>query len=526
MTFLEELRRRSIFRVGIAYVVAAWILLQVLDVIGEILELPPWGGKLLLVIIIVGFFVTIFVSWAYELTPEGIKRESEVDRSQPITPHTGRKLDRLIIVLLLLALGYFVVDRFVFGPARDADRIEEARQTTADIPAEPSVTPAAIAAGTPSIAVLPFVNMSDDKDYFADGLSEELLNMLANIPGLKVAGRTSSFMFKGKNEDLRAIAQALGVANVLEGSVRRSGDRLRITAQLVKADDGFHIWSQTYDRQMADVFDIQDDVARAISEALTVHLLPPEERPTDSAEAYVLYLEAVAMMQGADLSPVLEVIDAAIALDPDFAKAWELKAAYYWFTDSNAIAVSEAQRLSYDAATHALSLDSELPAARAYAAQSDSVVSSLQDYEALSELVRLQPSNVIGISSLLWLLIYQGYFERALEVADQGLAIDPLSPTLPVGRGDALMALGRRREAYEAWQLGVNRGNPAGALALARAEIQAGNDQAGVAWLEKWAALQGFGPWDAEAFLASARDPAPGRVLLAVKNRRHRHCYL
>jgi len=169
MSFWDELRRRNVFRVGIAYAVASWVLLQILDVIGEILELPAWGGKLLLTIIIAGFFVTLFVSWAYELTPDGVKRESEVDRSQSITPQTGRRLDRLIIVLLLLALGYFVVDKFVFGPARDAARLDEARQAPAAVPAEPAATPVTTTADTPSIAVLPFVNMSDDKDFFADG---------------------------------------------------------------------------------------------------------------------------------------------------------------------------------------------------------------------------------------------------------------------------------------------------------------------------------------------------------------------
>jgi len=255
-------------------------------------------------------------------------------------------------------------------------------------------------------------------------------------------------------------------------------------------------------------------VARAISGALKVHLLPPDDRPTDNAEAYGLYLEAVAMMQGADWGRVLELLDAALALDPTFARAWELKAAYYWFQGNGTIATSKAQRLTFDAASRALTLDPDLVAAQAYAASSDAVYSALQEYDALSELVRLQPSNVIGISTLNWDMIYMGYFERALELADQGLAIDPLSPTIPVGRGDALMALGRRQEAYEAWHLGVDRGSPTGALALAWAEIRRGNDQAGVAWLDKWVALRAFEPWDAGAFVANARDPATGKAFL------------
>jgi len=514
MAIFDELKRRNVFRVGIAYAVAAWVLLQVLDVVGEILELPAWGGKLLLAIIVAGFFVTLFVSWAYELTPEGLKRESEVDRSKSITPQTGRKLDRLIIVLLLLALGYFVVDKFVFGPTRDAARLEEALQATTTDSVERATATVATTIDTPSIAVLPFVNMSDDKDYFADGLSEELLNMLANMPGLKVAGRTSSFMFKGRNEDLREIGQALGVANVLEGSVRRSGERLRITAQLVKVDDGFHIWSETYDRQMADVFDIQDEVARAISEALKVHLLPPDERPTDNTEAYALYLEAMAMMQGADWSRVLQVLDAALALDPTFARAWELKAAYYWWQGNDAIGNSEAQRFTYEAATHALALDPDLVAARAYAATSDSVYSSLQAYDALLELVRLQPNNLVGVATLRWNMVYTGYFAKALDLVERALVIDPLSPNFAEARGDVLMALGRREEAIAAWQLGVERGNARAALKLAWAEIQAGSDQAGAAWLARFLALKGVKPWDANGFLADARDPVTGKAFL------------
>jgi len=518
VSFFSELKRRNVFRVGIAYTVAAWLVAQVLQMVFASFGTPGWAMKSVLVVLALGLPVALVFAWVYELTPEGLRREASVDPAKSITLQTARKLDRAIIVVLVLALGYFAVDKFLLAPAREQARLEAAKQqmATAVPAAEKAPAPASgAAAEEPSIAVLPFVNMSDDKDYFADGLSEELLNMLANIPGLKVAGRTSSFMFKGHNEDLREIGEKLGVANVLEGSVRRSGERLRITAQLVKAEDGFHIWSETYDRQMADVFDIQDDVARAISEALKVHLLAPEERPTENTEAYALYLEAVAMMQGTDWSRVLQDLDSAIALDPNFAKAWELKAAYYWFNgNSSTIATSEAQGLVFDAASHALALDPDLAAARAYAATSDAVFSMLQEYDALSELVRLQPNNLIGIDTLRWDMAYMGYFARALELADRALAIDPLSPTFPAGRGDALMALGRREEGFAAWQLGVERGDPTAALRLADAEILAGNDPAGVAWLKRYLVLRDIGPWDARAFIAHARDPATGKAFL------------
>jgi len=511
LSIFKELQRRNVFRVALGYVVSSWLLAQVADLVLDNIGAPAWVMQTIMLVLALGFPVVVFFSWAYEVTPDGIKRESEVDRAQSITHITARKLDRAIIAVLILAVAYFVFDKFFLSPAQEVSQNQTPAQTvtkTASGAQEP------LADANPSIAVLPFVNMSDDKDYFADGLSEELLNMLANIPGLKVAGRTSSFMFKGRNEDLREIGQALGVANILEGSVRRSGERLRITAQLVKADDGFHIWSETYDRRMADVFDIQDDVAQAISKALKVHLLPPEDRPTDNTGAYALYLEATAMMQGADWSRVLQVLDAALALDPKYARAWELKAAYYWFQGNGTIDNSEAQRLTFAAASQALALDPGLVAARAYAASSDAVYSLPQEYDALSELVRLQPNNLIGIGTLRWDMVYMGYFARALELADQALAVDPLSPIFPGDRGDALMALGRREEALVAWQLSVERGNTSRALTLASAEILAGNDQAAAAWLERYLALTGLGPWDASAFIAHARDPDTGKAFL------------
>jgi TolB-like protein len=512
MTFLEELRRRRVFRVGIAYVVAAWILLQVLDVIGEILELPPWGGKLLLVIIIVGFFVTIFVSWAYELTPEGIKRESEVDRGQSITPHTRRKLDRLIIVLLLVALGYFVVDKFAFGPARDADRVTEV------VPAEPSVSAAATSADTPSIAVLPFVNMSDDKDYFADGLSEELLNLLAKIPDLKVAGRTSSFAFKGKNEDLRTIGEALSVSHVLEGSVRRSGERLRITAQLIKVDDGYHIWSETYDRQMADIFDIQDEVSQAITDALKLHLSATAERPTENSEAYALYLEALALsiVFGADeIDQGLALLDRAIELDPGFAKAWELKANYYWIAGGWDIETPEAQMLVFDAATKALELDPSLKGARSFAITADPENWNwISEIEALYEFLRAEPDNVNAMLALTYDLTMVGYFNEAIAIADRIIELEPLAASGYHRKGDALSAAGRREEAQAAWLKAAKFGNDVAQRYLGSDQLIAGNDELGADYHATHFQLVGADPEVVRNLIKNARDPNTGKVFL------------
>ncbi|MDX1403929.1 MAG: hypothetical protein R3192_05305, partial [Woeseiaceae bacterium] len=239
MTFFAELKRRNVFRVGIAYVIVGWLLAQVAELAFDAYGAPEWVLKSVLFILLLGLPLALFFAWVFELTPEGIKLEKHVDRSQSITPQTGRKLDFIIIGVLVVAVGFLLVDKFLLSES-------------------PVASDEIMAMESQSIAVLPFVNMSDDDDYFADGLSEELLNLLAKIPDLKVAGRTSSFAFKGRNEDLREIGEALDVSKVLEGSVRRSGNRLRVTAQLVNVEDGYHLWSETYDRQMADIFDIQD----------------------------------------------------------------------------------------------------------------------------------------------------------------------------------------------------------------------------------------------------------------------------
>ncbi len=272
MALFEELKRRNVFRVAIAYVVVAWLALQVADVVLNNVEAPAWVFTVIVLVLGIVFPLVLVFAWAFEMTPEGLKREHDVDRTQSITTRTGRKLDLTVIAILTLAVGYFAYDRFISadgGPAPDefVDR---------------------------SIAVLPFVNMSSDEEqeYFADGLSEELLNLLAKIPELRVASRSSAFQFKGQRIDISVVAQQLNVAHILEGSVRKDGDRLRITAQLIKADDGFHMWSESYDRELSSVFAIQDEIANAVVDALRVELLgeAPKAAETDP-EAYALYLQ-------------------------------------------------------------------------------------------------------------------------------------------------------------------------------------------------------------------------------------------
>ncbi len=234
MSIFQELKRRNVFRVAAAYAVIGWLVAEVGALAFGTFEAPAWVMKVFGTFILLGFPFALFFAWAFELTPEGLKREKDVDRSQSITHVTGRKLDFFIIAVLIAVVAFFAVDKFWL----DTDQKATLSETPVD----------------KSIAVLPFVNMSDDasNEYFSDGISEEILNALAKVRDLKVAGRTSSFAFKDTNQDLRTIGQALGVSHILEGSVRKAGVRVRITAQLIKADDGFLLWSETCERELTE----------------------------------------------------------------------------------------------------------------------------------------------------------------------------------------------------------------------------------------------------------------------------------
>jgi TolB-like protein len=267
MSFFQELKRRNVFRVALGYVVLGWLLLQVTDVVVPILELPDWVDKLVLFLLLIGFPLVLFFAWAFELTPEGVKRESQVDRSQSIAPKTGRKLDFAIIAVLAMALAWFAWDKFSdrgSGSITGGDQVA-GTQGSEVIEPDPFST-------EKSVAVLPFVAMSSgaDDEYFADGLTEEILNSLAQLPELLVTARTSSFHFKGQEIPVTEIADKLGVGHIVEGSVRRSGERLRVTAQLVRAADGFHLWSENYDSTAEDTIQVQEDIAEKIAKAMDV----------------------------------------------------------------------------------------------------------------------------------------------------------------------------------------------------------------------------------------------------------------
>jgi len=332
MSLLDELKRRNVFRVGIAYVISAWVLLQFIDLVLENIQAPDWVMKVFMLALAIGFPLAVFFAWAFEMTPEGIKKEKDVDRSESITNQTGHKLDRSIIVVLLIAVVYFAWDNFAPAPSE----LKTTAETTQQV--------ATVEYAPKSIAVLPFADLSQAKDqeWFADGLAEEILNVLAKTPDLLVSSRTSSFRYKDSTLDLPDIAQELGVAHILEGSVRSSGKRIRVTAQLIRASDGFHVWSENYDRDVADMIEIQEDLALNIAKALETTMDPAAlaamtSAGTRSVEAYQEYLHGLNLLtrSGAENDAhelyllAYDRFEKARAIDPKFAAAHS-QSADFW----------------------------------------------------------------------------------------------------------------------------------------------------------------------------------------------------
>jgi TolB-like protein/lipoprotein NlpI len=419
LSLFVELKRRNVFRVGVAYAITTWVLLQIIDVVAPILELPEWAPRLVLVILAVGFFPAMIFAWAFELTPEGLKREKEVDRTESITNVTGKKLDRMIIVVLAVAVALLLVDRFTGQPRPDGEVARTASK---------------------SIAVLPFINMSSDseQDYFSDGITEEILNSLAAVKELKVAGRTSSFAFKGQNDDLRKIGDTLGVDNILEGSVRKAGTTVRITAQLIQVEDGFHLWSETYDRELTDIFAIQEEIATEILTQLRATLLAEEvdafEAQRTDPEVYDLYLLARQRMYNRTrqtIESAVDLLDKAIAKDPGYAPAYAQRGIAAIFLSDRSYGTmpkTEAYRQGKQFIDRALELDPEL--AEAWAGlglyYNDQPTGHEEAISALTRALELNPS-LIDASN--WLYIAFGRVGNevgALALIEDMTTRDPL----------------------------------------------------------------------------------------------------
>src|SRR5437868_15055317 len=331
--FFTELKRRNVIRFAGLYLVGAWLLTQVASTILPMFGAPEWLPRSIVMLLAIGFVPALIFSWVFELTPEGLKRDEDVPPEQSIAPQTARRMDRIIIAVLVLALGYFVFDKFVLMPRREAALV------AAPTSAEPKS-----AANAKSVAVLAFANLSDDKgsEYFSDGISEELLTVLQKIPGLHVAARTSAFSFKGKNATAQEIGQKLGVAHLVEGSVRKAGDMVRIAARLTQANTGEEQWSENYTRNLKDVFAVQTELAQTIVGQLRGQLTggavdpaaratiqaqvqAAEKGGTKSVEAHESYLQGrffINRHSEKETGQARAAYQRAVELDPKFALAW------------------------------------------------------------------------------------------------------------------------------------------------------------------------------------------------------------
>jgi TolB-like protein/Flp pilus assembly protein TadD len=492
MSFFAELKRRNVVRVGAAYVIIGWVVAQVAEFAFENFDAPPWVLKSVVVILLLGLPLVLFFAWAFEITPEGIKREEDVDRSQSITAQTGRKLDFIIIACLVLVAALIIGRPYLPGADHQTNVAEQKT-----------------AAGN-SVAVLPFADLSQEGDqgFFADGISEEILNVLVGIPELKVAGRTSSFSFKGRNEDLREIGAALGVNHVLEGSVRRSGTKLRITAQLIRGEDGFHLWSETYDREIADIFEIQDEIARSVADQLAVSLglssksLVPDR--TEDIVAYENYLRArqLFLQRGKDnLDMALLLLNEATARDPDFAPAWGVIASIYavyeaYQADQPAKETYEQWRaIGKAAARRAIYLNPEDGLAHAYLGslygRERQLVKAFEQYDRS---LALSPDDPKVLDSFSQNILDVGYYSESLGVSQRAVSLDPLVAMYRNSLGRSYFFLGdvdRASEEYEKALL-IDPTLPFPYNNLRRIHLLAGRIDAAVSVVERAVATGAF----------------------------------
>jgi TolB-like protein len=451
MAFFAELKRRRVGKVAIAYGAIAWAVTEASSVVVPALHLPEWLVTAIVVFLLVGFPVAMVLAWIFDVGPQGIERTEPI-ADAPASMRVRLRMAYAAVVLLLMAgLGYLLYERG-FGRAHAN---------------EPHS----------SIAVLPFTNLSGDasRDYFSDGMSEELLNLLARIPGLKVASRTSSFAYKGRNVDIRDVGQELGVETVLEGSVRQAGEQVRITAQLIDAETGFHLWSATYDRKLEDIFRVQDEIAAAIVDKLRIELAPQEQAlamrdkaPTQNVEAYELYLQGQAAWKrrGAEnLRRAIDLYQRAIGLDPGFARAYAaLASAYVVLPGYTLEPGDEAQLLpmAETAARRALSIDPKIGEAHAVLAQMSSERGDVLDAESgFFFAISLEPNAATPHHWYSILLGKVGRLDQALEQARRAQELDPTSAIVAANlavhyleRSDYDQAL---RYAELAESLGINK---------------------------------------------------------------------
>src|SRR5438876_4746585 len=460
--FFAELKRRNVIRFAGLYLVGAWLLVQVAGTVLPMFGAPDWLPRSIVILLAIAFVPALIFSWVFEMTPQGLKRDEDVPPEESIAPRTARRMNRMIIAVLVIALGYFVFDKFVLTPRRNAALVAATKKSFA---AQPSMEPKS-AASAKSVAVLAFANLSDDKgsEYFSDGNSEELLTVLQKIPGLHVAARTSAFYFKGKNATAQEIGEKLGVSNLVEGSVRKSGSTVRITARLSRAATGEQLWSESYNRDLKDVFAVQSEIAQTIvvqlrgklGDAAAERVQAAVRGGTTNPEAYQQFLQGryyVNRFSVADFDKARVFLERACQLDPRFPLAWAALSQVWtlqtgWSDKLTRIQFAAGLAHARETAERALQLDPDLP--EALTARFS--IQFLYDYdwqggaETIKRAQALAPSDpVILISAAEVAVIFRDY-GRAVDLAREAVALDPVNAQVRVYLANALLQARRPAE--------------------------------------------------------------------------------
>lgn len=500
-SLLVELKRRNVFRVAVAYLAVAWLLVQVAETVMPVYGLSDTAVRVTITLLAIGLVPALVFAWVFELTPEGLRREKDVDRGRSITRQTGARLDRVIIVVLALAVALFLVDRLLLIPRQQARIAEQARQEGVDIAREQALLDMR---GEKSLAVLPFrtLNPREEDLTFADGMHDELLTRLARIGDLKLISRTSVMKYRDSDKALPEIAEELSVSSVIEGSVQRVGETVRVNVQLIDAHSDTHLWAETFNRELtaANLFDIQSEISTHIADALNAELSPDERSlvqsmPTDDLEAYDLYVrgrQRLASRRTEDLRSALDAFGQATARDPRFAQAWAgIATANVLLLNNGAIERERALEQMKQAVDRAIALNERLGEAyTALGAYHEKRREWDRAQAAYLKGVELSPGQAQAHQWYADFLADTGNVDQTVALYYRAAELDPLSPILQHSLAYALVQTGRRDEAVERWQraieldpdfamaysqigfLQMNRGRPAEAVAWHRKALQ------------------------------------------------------
>ena len=484
MSLYSELKRRNVFRVAITYLALAWLLTEVAGTLFPGFGVPEWAFRFVVIVLVLGFVPALVFSWAYEITPEGIKREKDVVRDESITHITAKRLDGITITLIAAAVIFIVADRFWLAP-----RYEQQSSRPTEVLTDVGQTSGPELKYPPySIAVLPFVNMSDDpgNEYFSDGISEELLNLLAKIPELRVIARTSSFAYKGKDVKIADVAKELNVGHVLEGSVRKAGNQVRITAQLIRSSDSSHLWSESFDRSLDNIFMIQDEIAQAVINQLKVTLLGDAPKALEvDPEAYALFLQArhfgnLGTNEGVQQAE--QLLQQALEITPNYSAAWsELGRNWQHKASNKLVSVDIGYAKAEEYQNKALELDPSN--AVAYSRLGFDCLHHEWDWPAAAELfekaLTFGPGNAVVLANAASMAMALGRMDQAITLRETAIQLDPLNAANTFGLGVTYYFNDQPGLAEASFRktLSLSPNRPITRAAIVRAMVRKGNYQ-------------------------------------------------